>query len=163
MSDPSGTDGDIFATAQRVTTAIQARQIEHEDPDTQVSSASVPDAELRNWTGGARVLTVAVVFTDIVDSAASNHLTDAVWEGIRQQHFKRAVTLIREREGILIKNTGDGVLALFHDATAAVSFAVTLHGGTLGHATVRIRAGAHVGQVGIDEGDAFGRTYEFYS
>jgi class 3 adenylate cyclase len=149
------------ATAQRVTTAIQARQAEHEDPDAQVSLASVPEAELKKWKGGAKVLTVAVVFTGIVDSTRlCNDLTDVVWDGIRQQHFKRAVTLIRERAGILIKNTGDGILALFHDATAALSFAVTLHDDT-GHATVRIRAGVHVGQVGIDESDAFGRHMNF--
>jgi class 3 adenylate cyclase len=95
------------------------------------------------------------VFTDIVDSTKlCNDLGDAAWDGI--QHFALAVRLIHQKQGILIKNTGDGILALFHDATAAVGFAITLHDDT-GHATVRIRAGVHVGQVSIDDGDAFGR------
>jgi class 3 adenylate cyclase len=102
-------------------------------------------------------MTVAVVFTDIVDSTKlCNDLGDAVWDGIRQQHFAQAVRLVHQKQGILIKNTGDGILALFHDATKAVGFALALHHDT-GHAVIRIRAGVHVGQVNIDDGDAFGR------
>ena len=104
------------------------------------------------------MLTVAVVFTDIVDSTKlCNDLGDAAWDDIRQRHFGRAVTLVREEKGILIKNTGDGLLALFHNAIEAVDFAVCLHDDT-GHATVRIRVGVHVGQVSIDGGDTFGRN-----
>lgn len=122
---------------------------------------SIPQAELLRWTGGAKVATVAVVFTDIVDSTKlCNELSDAVWDGIRQRHFERALALIRERQGILIKNTGDGILALFHEATAALSFAIELHKDT-GHAAVRVRVGAHIGQVSIDGGDAFGRHVNF--
>ena len=82
-----------------------------------------PEACPKKWTGGARVMTVAVVFTDIVDSAKlCVDLGDAAWDGIRQQHFAQAVRLVHQRQGTVIKNTGDGILALFHDATAAVSF-----------------------------------------
>src|SRR5260370_34611246 len=63
-------------------------------------------------------------------------LGDSSWDGIRQQHFRVAVRLIQQSKGILIKNTGDGILALFHHATAAVGFAVTLHDDT-SHAVVR--------------------------
>ena len=148
---------DNGATAQRVTQAIQAQQADADDPNTPVSLTAVPTAELQKWTGGARVLTVAVVFTDIVDSTKlCNDLGDAAWDGIRQLHFAQAVRLVHQRQGILIKNTGDGILAFFHDATAAVGFALSLYGDT-GHAVVRIRAGVHVGQVSVDEGDAFGR------
>jgi class 3 adenylate cyclase len=137
--------------------AVQAQQAEAEDPNPLVSLTAVPNAELQKWTGGARVMTVAVVFTDIVDSTKlCVDLGDAAWDGIRQQHFGQAVRLVHQRQGIVIKNTGDGILALFHDATAAVGFALALHGDT-GHAVVRIRAGVHVGQVSVDDGDAFGR------
>jgi class 3 adenylate cyclase len=122
-----------------------------------VSLTSVPKDELNRFTGGATVLTVAVVFTDIVDSTKlCNDLGDSTWDRFRQQHFAQAVTLIRKKKGILIKNTGDGILALFHNASAAVEFAVDLHDET-GHAAVRIRAGVHIGQVSIDQGDTFGR------
>jgi class 3 adenylate cyclase len=145
------------STKERVTKAIEARQADAEDADTQVSLAPVPKAELQKWTGGAEVLTVAVVFTDIVESTKlCNDLGDAVWDAIRQQHFAQAVRLVHQKQGILIKNTGDGILALFHDATRAVGFALALHHDT-GHAVIRIRAGVHVGQVSIDDGDAFGR------
>lgn len=148
---------DNGATAQRVTRAIQAREADADDPDTLVSLTAVPKDELQKWTGGAKVMTVAVVFTDIVDSTKlCIDLGDAVWDAIRQQHFAQAVRLVHQKQGILIKNTGDGILALFHDATAAVGFALSLYGDT-GHAVVRIRTGVHVGQVSVDDGDAFGR------
>ena len=148
---------DNGVTARRVTRAIQAQQAEADDPNPLVSLTAVPNAELQKWTGGARVMTVAVVFTDIVDSTKlCNDLGDAAWDGIRQQHFAQAVRLVHQKQGILIKNTGDGILALFHDATAAVSFALSLHSDT-GHAVVRIRTGVHVGQVSVDDGDAFGQ------
>jgi class 3 adenylate cyclase len=107
--------------------------------------------------GVAKVVTVAAVFTDILDSTKlGKDLGDAVWEGIRQQHFAQAVRLIHRSQGILIKNTGDGILALFHHATAAVDFVLSLHDDT-GHAVVRIRAGVHTGQANLDDGDAFAR------
>ena len=144
-------------TAQRVKQEVQARQSEQDDSDTLISLTSVPEDEFKKWTGGANILTVAVVFTDIVDSTKlCNDLGDAAWEEIRQRHFALAVRLVQQKNGILIKNLGDGILALFHDATAAVGFAIALHHDT-GHAVVRIRAGVHVGQVSAKDGDAFGR------
>lgn len=145
-------------TAQAVKQEVEARKIEAADADTPVSLDSVPREELSRWTGPAKVMNLALVFTDIVDSTKlCNDLTDAVWDGIRQQHFTRAVTLVREQSGFVVKNTGDGILALFHNAIDAVEFAVTLHRST-GNAVVRIRAGVHVGQVSIDGGDTFGRN-----
>jgi class 3 adenylate cyclase len=144
-------------TERRVTKAIQARQAEKDNPDTQVSLAAVPEAELDKWTGGAEVLNVAIVFTDIVDSTTlCNELTDAVWDTILHQHFARAKRLIDQKKGILINKSGDSILALFHDATSAVLFAVAIHDDT-GHAAVRIRAGVHSGEVSIHKGDAGGR------
>ncbi|MHC4406067.1 MAG: adenylate/guanylate cyclase domain-containing protein [Planctomycetota bacterium] len=56
----------------------------------------------------------------------------------------------------MIKNTGDGILALFHSAVEAADFAMSLHKES-GHATVRVRVGIHVGRVNLDGDDAFGR------
>jgi class 3 adenylate cyclase len=124
--------------------------------DQKVGKVSPPDG-LREWTGGANVATLAIVFTDIVDSTRLCYdLGDASWDGYRQLHFAHTQQLIAKSFGCFIKNTGDGVLAAFHNADDAVTFAQNVVRNT-GHAVVRVRAGAHVGQVSIDGGDTFGR------
>lgn len=148
---------DNVAAAQHVRAAVDENKAEANSVDAPASLAAVPPDDLRNWTGGAKVLTIAIVFTDIVDSTKlCNDLGDAMWDMILQQHFAKVMTLIRQEEGILIKNTGDGILALFHNAFNAVEFAVALHRES-GHATVRVRVGVHVGQVSIVGDDTFGR------
>jgi class 3 adenylate cyclase len=114
--------------------------------------------ELNRWTGGAKALTKAIVFTDIVDSTkVCNTHGDDQWAEVLQQHIVRASNLIRDGEGFLVKNTGDGVLALFHSASDAVEFALELHHDS-GHAEVRTRVGVHIGQVSVDADDISGQT-----
>jgi len=145
------------ATGEQVREAVAARREEAELAEPTATLSAVPQDELARWTGGARLFTAAVVFTDVVDSARlCNDLGDAQWERIRQQHFGCAVTLIRDRNGFVVKNTGDGMLAMFHSAVEAVEFAVRLHRET-GHAAIRVRVGIHVGQVSPDADDIFGR------
>ncbi len=111
---------------------------------------------LKEWLGGAKVATLAVVFTDIVDSTKLCYdLGDAAWDGIRQLHFAKVQQLIAKSSGYFNKNTGDGVLVTFHNADDAVTFACDAVNNT-GHAVVRLRAGVHIGQVTIDSGDTFG-------
>jgi class 3 adenylate cyclase len=124
--------------------------------DQKVGKVS-PSDRLREWAGGADVATLAIVFTDIVDSTSLCYdLGDASWDGCRQRHFAHTQKLIDTSSGCFIKNTGDGVLAAFRNADDAVTFARNVVRNT-GHAVVRVRAGAHVGQVSIDAGDTFGR------
>jgi small GTP-binding protein len=146
------------ATSEQIREAVAARGQEAGIAEQLMPPLSAPPQdELAKWTGGAKLLTVAVAFTDIVDSTKlCVDLGDASWERIRQQHFSRAVSLIRQRNGFVVKNTGDGILALFHSAVEAVDFAVELHRET-GHAAIRVRVGVHVGQVSLDGDDAFGR------
>jgi len=121
---------------------------------------SVPDinGDLAKWTGSTSVLTVVVVFTDIVESTVlCNKIGDIGWQGILRRHFARCTELIDRWRGILIKKTGDGILAFFHDATSAVEFAVQLDQNP-GDSGICIRAGIHVGQINIENGDASGRT-----
>ena len=124
--------------------------------DQKVGKVSPPEG-LRVWSGGANVATLAVVFTDIVDSTKLCYdLGDAAWDGYRQLHFAQVQQLIAKSSGCFIKNTGDGVLAAFHNADDAVTFARDIVRNT-GHAVVRVRAGVHIGQVTIDADDTFGR------
>src|SRR5205085_2542089 len=70
-------------------------------------------------------------------------------------HFERAIKLLREWNGYLIKTIGDSVMAAFHNAADALDFALALQRDT-GHESVRIRAGIHIGPVETT-GDAFGQ------
>jgi class 3 adenylate cyclase len=158
---------DNRTTPQKVRKAIAARKAREEAEKAPVSMNPAERKALRKWTGGATVLPVVVVFTDIVDSTKlCNDLGETPWGRIRDGHFACAVSFIRQRNGFLIKNTGDGILALFHNANDAANFAMALYGET-GHAAVRIRVGVHLGQVNIDDnaawgrGDAWGQTLNF--
>jgi class 3 adenylate cyclase len=115
-----------------------------------------PNSQLREWSGDAAIATLAIVFTDIVDSTKlCFDLGDTTWDGYRQLHFAQVKQLIAKCYVCFIKNTGDGVLAAFHNADDEVMFAQCLARNT-GHAVVRVRVGVHIGQVSIDADDAFG-------
>lgn len=124
--------------------------------DQRVGMVSPPEG-LRAWAGGAKVATIAIVFTDIVDSTKLSYdLGDATWDGFRQLHFAQVQQLIAKSSGCFIKNTGDGILAAFHNADDAVTFSRAVTRNT-GHAVIRVRVGVHIGQVTIDGDDTFGR------
>lgn len=128
-----------------------------DDLDSKLGAILAP-VGLDDWVAGASaVMTLVIVFTDIVDSTKlCFDLGDAVWDSYRQLHFAHTRQLIDKSSGRFIKNTGDGVLAVFRNADDAVSFARSMVINS-GHAVVRVRAGVHVGQVTIDGGDTFGR------
>lgn len=131
----------------------QARQPDELD---QKVGKILPPEGLKSWSGGATVATFALVFTDIVDSTKlCAGFGDAAWDGYRQLHFAQTQQFIAKSSGCFIKNTGDGVLAAFHNADDAVTFAGNIVHKT-GHAVVRVRAGVHIGQVKIDGDDTFG-------
>ncbi len=89
--------------------------------------AKLPSAHLHAFVGGAKIATLAIVFTDIVDSTKlCMEVGDSTWDSYRQRHFARVQQLIQESSGCLIKNTGDGVLVAFHNADDAVAFSQNL-------------------------------------
>jgi small GTP-binding protein len=164
---PDDFQNDNLAAPQTVRKAIASRKAKAEAEKASVSITRDEKKALKQWTAGATVLPVAVVFTDIVDSAKlCNDLGETPWGRIREDHFARAVSLTRQRDGFLVKNTGDGVLALFRNAHNAVNFARSLYDET-GHAAVRIRVGVHSGEVNFDDnalwgrGDAWGQNLNF--
>lgn len=134
--------------------AEKARQ--PDELDKKFGKVLAPEG-LRAWVGGANVATLAIVFTDIVDSTKLCYdLGDATWDSLRQLHFAHVQQLIAKSSGCFIKNTGDGILAAFHNADDAVTFSYSLVRNT-GHAVIRLRVGIHVGQVTIEPDDTFGR------
>ncbi len=62
-----------------------------------------------------------VMFTDIVDSTAvATKLGNAKWSQLRAEHNDLCTDLIKRRYGRVVKNTGDGVLAIFSSPAQAV-------------------------------------------
>jgi class 3 adenylate cyclase len=98
-----------------------------------------------------------VLFTDIVNSTRrSGELGDARWSEILHDHDRLTRRLVEERNGRVIKSTGDGLLALFPMPSDGVGCAteMTAQLATLG---VDIRAGLHAGEVELhDDGDISG-------
>lgn len=100
--------------------------------------ARLPEAE--------RVL-AAVLFSDLVGSTAlAAELGDAGWKRLLDRHDGATRGCVAQRGGTVVKTTGDGVLALFPSATAAVRAARELHS-RLGAEGLSVRVGVHVGDV----------------
>ena len=93
-----------------------------------------------------RVL-MTVVFTDIVDSTArAAEMGDRSWRALLEQHDTYAARAVEQHRGVVVKRTGDGLLATFDGpgrgvrAARAVQEAVRPLG-------IDVRAGVHTGEV----------------
>jgi class 3 adenylate cyclase len=66
--------------------------------------------------------TVTILITDLVGSTAlESRVRPVVAEALRQEHFGLLREVIGESGGREVKNTGDGLMAAFGSAAAAVS------------------------------------------
>ena len=93
-----------------------------------------------------RVL-ATVMFTDIVESTANlAEVGDTKWREILNRHDDMAAQLIRRHRGRIIKNTGDGVLAVFDGPGRAIQCAIALAAG-VDQFGIEVRAGIHTGEV----------------
>jgi class 3 adenylate cyclase len=102
-----------------------------------------------------RVL-AAVLFTDIVGStqrAAS--LGDRRWRELLEVHDQLAARLVDQWGGRLVKTTGDGILATFDGPGRAIGCATALSEELRGIG-IQLRAGLHVGEVELRDGDVGG-------
>lgn len=121
------------------------------------AAAELRTEDFNSWAGGADIATVAIVFTDILNSTGLNvRLGDEAWSQIRKSHFAHASRLIQEGEGYLVKTMGDSVMVAFHSSSAALDFAIALSEET-GDKSITIRAGIHIGPVEVSMGDVFGQ------
>lgn len=95
-----------------------------------------------------RVL-ATVLFTDIVDSTRSAAaMGDQSWRRMLDSHDQLAQQMIEKHRGILIKNTGDGILATFDGPGRAVRCALAL-GAASQQIGLPLRAGLHTGEIEI--------------
>jgi class 3 adenylate cyclase len=88
-----------------------------------------------------------VLFTDIVGSTdRAQEIGDVRWREVLDRHDRAARRLVEQEQGELIKNTGDGVLAVFEVPGRAISCARALSR-DLRELGLGIRAGIHTGEV----------------
>lgn len=95
-----------------------------------------------------RVL-ATVLFTDIVDSTKSAAgLGDQKWRSLLDSHDQLARQTVERHRGILVKTTGDGILATFDGPGRAVRCALAF-GTAAGQLGLPLRAGLHTGEIEI--------------
>jgi class 3 adenylate cyclase len=109
----------------------------------------------RHGQDPARVL-AAVLFTDIVGSTQqARRLGDRRWRELLNVHDELARRLVEQAGGRLVKTTGDGILATFDGPGRGIHCAIDLRN-QLGGIEVQIRAGMHIGEVELRDGDVGG-------
>ena len=95
-----------------------------------------------------RVL-ATVLFTDIVDSTRRAAETgDRAWRKLLDHYDELALQIVEKHRGILIRSTGDGILATFDGPARGVRCALAL-GTATRQIGLPIRAGLHTGEIEI--------------
>lgn len=122
-----------------------------------MSTTDVPSASM------VHEVDVVLLFTDIENSTPKWEDSFSSMSHVLQRHDEILMSAIEQCGGSLLKHTGDGVIAHFHDAPAAVNAAIEaqrrLHQedfSTVGGLSVRM--GIHAGQAQERGGDLFGPT-----
>ncbi|HTW93655.1 MAG TPA: adenylate/guanylate cyclase domain-containing protein, partial [Tepidisphaeraceae bacterium] len=102
---------------------------------------STQPPSVARWHGGTGFATLSVVFTDVIGSTGiMTSVGNSRWSDMLGAHFKQIEKLISQCDGCVIKSTGDGVLAVFHNPIDAVQFAMAIAADT-GESQIRVRAG----------------------
>jgi class 3 adenylate cyclase len=111
----------------------------------------------------SRIDTATVLFTDIVGSTALRaRIGEDAADALRARHDDLLANAITSRRGVVVKHTGDGVMATFSAAVDAVAAAVAIQQAVDGHnrrsagERVEVRVGISVGDVTFDGDDCFG-------
>jgi class 3 adenylate cyclase len=123
-------------------------------------SVAIEWSGMRQWVGNARTNRVlaSLLFSDIVDSTSTAaRLGDAQWHDLLSVHYQQAQDAIDRFGGRRITTTGDGMLASFDAAAAAVQCALAMRQ-VSGSQAIDVRIGVHVGEVELAGDDIRGLT-----
>jgi adenylate cyclase len=107
---------------------------------------------------------LTILFTDMVGSTdVANALGDEAAQELRREHDTIVRQALSEHGGHEVKHTGDGIMATFLSATAALGCAIAIQracdarneaGGT----PLRVRVGINAGEPVAEAGDLFGTS-----
>jgi class 3 adenylate cyclase/dihydrofolate reductase len=130
-----------------------------EPPDSPYAAAYAWTDEQRESLNAAqdadRIL-ATVMFSDIVDSTGTAAaLGDRSWRQLLDRHDEIARAEVERWRGVVVKTTGDGVLATFDAPTRAIRCAFALRS-SLAAAGLDIRVAIHTGEVELRSGDIGG-------
>ncbi len=96
-----------------------------------------------------------MLFTDIVESTRkAEAVGDRSWRTLLDFHDETARRLVGANGGVLVRSTGDGVLATFDGPGRAIRSATELQH-ELYKARIELRTGIHVGEIEV-RGDDIG-------
>ena len=102
------------------------------------------------------------MFTDVVSSTElASRLSPEAGDEVRRVHFAILRQALAAAGGSEVKHLGDGLMAVFNSATAALACAVAMQQGVdrdnrVQEHTIGLRVGLSCGEVTKDEGDYFG-------
>lgn len=120
------------------------------------------DGDATDLRGGLRDGTITLVFTDIVDSTSLNAAVgDAKWTEILEKHQGAVRSIVDRRGGTIVKTLGDGAMIAFASTREALRAAIDIqrhHADIEAVDGIRLRVGAHVGDVMLTDDDYLGST-----
>ena len=119
--------------------------------------AAVPVSQVPHVPGAISGRVVrTVLFTDIVDSTRlATEMGDRRWKEVLDRHDRAAQRLVSRFGGRLVKQTGDGLLAVFETPGEGIQCAQALRQ-ELRTDGIELRAGLHAGEVDLRGGDVGG-------
>jgi class 3 adenylate cyclase len=143
-----------------------ARYIEYPDGDHAfwIGDTEVMLGDIEEFVTGRREsasdelerVLATVLFTDIVDSTRSAAaMGDQKWRQMLDSHDQLAQQTVEKHRGVLVKNTGDGILATFDGPGRAVKCALAFSTAAK-QIGLPLRAGLHTGEIEIRGQDVGG-------
>jgi class 3 adenylate cyclase len=97
-----------------------------------------------------------LLLTDLVDSTSrARAVGDRAWLNVLSAHFEMIRTSLQRYRGHEVQTTGDGMLATFDGPAAALRCAADVRRSTARDG-LQIRAGVHIGEVDLGEGNVRG-------
>jgi len=118
--------------------------------------------EIESFVTGGRASAVTnrvlstVLFTDIVGSTErAAAVGDGAWTAILEAHDGEVAQRVSAARGILVKFTGDGILATFDGPARAIQCAIDIRD-ALRPLDLEIRGGLHTGEVEVTGDDVHG-------
>jgi len=126
-----------------------------ENPDATIEALEAFLTDASHSTRADR-LVASLLFTDIVDSTSrATDLGDLHWKALLDLHDHASRQVAESFGGRVVKNTGDGVLAIFDGPGRAIRAATELRK-RLADSDLPIRAGIHTGEVELRGDDVSG-------